>query len=159
GEEGPSGARVIMLSDAFWRRRFGADPQLIGRAVRLESQVFTVVGVMPKDFDLVFPSDSSVPPGIEAWIPFREDLASQPRNQAYLRMIARLRPGVGRAEAQAELAGIAKSLRAEFREYDMEGLELDVVPLHRDVTRDVRPVLLALFGGVALVVLIGCTNV
>src|SRR5262249_5687793 len=78
GEEGPSGPRAVVLSDAFWWRRFGGDRNLIGKAVRLDGQVFTVVGVMPKGFDLAFPSDASVPPGIEVWTPFREDLASQP---------------------------------------------------------------------------------
>ncbi len=159
GDDGPSAPRYVVVSDGLWRRRFGGDRGLVGRAVRLEGQVYTVVGVMPRSFDVIFPSDASVPPGVEIWTPFRDDLASLPRDLAYIRTIGRLRRGVTVRQAQAELSGIAKSLRAEFREYAVQGLELEAAPLHRDVVREVRPVLLALFGGVGMVVLIACANV
>jgi predicted permease len=158
-DEGPSASRTAIVGDGLWRRRFGADPRLPGRAVRLDGEATTVVGVMPGDFDVIFPADASVPAGVALWIPFRSDLAREPRDLGYLRMIARLRPGVTIAQAQAELSEIARRLRAEFREYASQGFDLQVAPLHRDSVRDIRPVLLALFGGVALVVLIACANV
>ncbi len=158
-DEGLSASRVAIVSDGLWRRRFGADPRLPGRSVRLDGEPTTVVGVMPRDFDVIFPSDSSVPAGVAVWTPFRDDLSSLPRDLGYIRMIARLRPGVAVGQAQAELEEIARGLRSEFREYASQGFEVQVVPLHGDAVRDVRPVLLALFGGVGLVVLIACANV
>ena len=158
-EEGPSSPRVIVLSDGLWRRKFGGDPGLVGRSVRLESQAYTVLGVMPPGFEVIFPSDASVPADIAVWTPFRDDIAALPRDLSYIRMIARLRPGVGLSEAQSELDGVANGLRSEFREYEQQRLHLSLEPLHRDVVRDIRPVLLALFGGVAMVTLIACANV
>ena len=159
GDEGPAAPRLAILSDAFWRRRFGGDPRLVGRPMRLDGELYTVVGVMPAGFDVILPSDASVPPGVEVWTPFRDDLSASPRDLSYIRTIARLRPGSTVAQARSELAKIAEGLRAEFREYATQGLGLDAAPLHAEVSRDVRPALLALFGGVGLVVLIACANV
>ncbi len=82
-----------------------------------------------------------------------------PRDMGWIRMVARLAPRATPSSAQAELSAIAERLRAEFTEYKTPGLELQVVPLHADAVRDVRPALLALFAGVGLVVLIACANV
>ncbi len=158
-DEGTSGDRSVVLSDAFWRRRFGADPGVVGKAVRIDGGLVTIVGVMPTGFDVVFAGDSSVPPGIEVFTTFGRDLAEYPRDMGWIRMVARLAPGATPASAQAELEEIARGLRAEFAEYATPGLELRVVPLHADAVRDVRPALLALFAGVGLVVLIACANV
>jgi putative ABC transport system permease protein len=158
-DEGSSAAPVIVLSDAFWRRRFGADTSVLGRGVRLDGRLATVVGVLAPGFDVVFAGDSSVPPGIEVFTTFSDDLAEYPRDLGFVRMLGRLAPGATPASAEAELSGIAEGLRAEFLEYRKPGLALHAVPLHADAVRDVRPALLALFGGVALVVLIACANV
>jgi putative ABC transport system permease protein len=158
-EEGSSGDRAVVLSDAFWRRRFGADPGVVGRGVRIDGGLVTIVGVMPPGFDVVFAGDASVPPGIEVFTTFGRDLAEYPRDMGWIRMVARLAPGATPASAQAELAGIAERLRAEFAEYATPGLELEAVPLHADAVREVRPALLALFAGVGLVLLIACANV
>ena len=153
------GPRAIVISDGFWWRRFGGDPAAIGRAVRLDGGLVTIVGIMPPGFDVVFASDSSVPPGIEIFTTTGRSLAEYPRDLGWLRMVGRLAPGATPASAQAELSAIAGRLRAEFAEYATPGVDLDVVPLHADAVRDVRPGLLALFGGVLLVVLIACANV
>jgi len=149
----------IVLSDGFWRRRFGGDTAVIGKAVRIDGGLATIVGVMPAGFDVVFAGDSSVPPGIEIFTTFGRDLAEMPRDMGWIRMVARLAPRATPASAQAELSAIAERLRAEFAEYATPGLELQVVPLHADAVRDVKPALLALFAGVGLVVLIACANV
>ncbi len=159
GEEGPEAARVIVISDAFWRRRFGGDRRVLGRGVRLDGGLATVVGILPPGFDVIFAADSSVPQGIEVFTPFFNDLAKAPRDLGWIRMVARLAPGATHAGAQAELSAIAERLSAEFPEYRTVGMELSVVPLHADVVRDVRPPLFALFAGVGLVVLIACANV
>jgi putative ABC transport system permease protein len=158
-EEGTSGERVLVLSDAFWKRRFGGDPAVIGKAVRLDGGFMTVIGVLPPGFDVVFAGDSSVPPGIGVFTTVGRDLGEYPRDLGWLRLVARLSPGATVASAQAEVSAIAERLRAEFGEYATPGLELQVVPLHADAVRDVRPALFALFAGVGLVVLIACANV
>jgi predicted permease len=159
GEEGPSSSPVVVVSDGLWRRRFGGDPGLPGRTVRLEGASVTVVGVLPAGFEVIFPSDASVPGDIDVFMPFRNDLASMPRDLAFIRMVGRLRAGISPARARSELAAVATRLRAEFREYATQGLDLEVTPLHRDAVRDVRPILIALFCGVGLVALIACVNV
>ena len=158
-EQGTHAAKSVILSDALWRHRFGASPRLIGRSVRLNGQPVTVVGVMPPDFKIIFPEGSSVPPEMDVLVPFASNLAQDPRDQCYIRVIGRLRKGVAIPQAQAELESIAAQLRSEFTEFSEQALGLQVVPLHGDVVRNVRPALLALFGGVSLVLLIACANV
>ncbi len=158
-EQGTYSAKSVILSDALWRHRFGANPRLIGQTVRLNGHPITVVGVMPPDFKIIFPEGSSVPAEMDAFVPFASNLAQDPRDQCYIRVIGRLRKGVAIPQAQAELESIATQLRAEFTEFFEQALGLQVVPLHGDVVRNVRPALLALFGGVSLVLLIACANV
>jgi predicted permease len=159
GEQGSGAARVLILSDGLWRRRFGADPHLIGRSVRLNAESFTVVGVMPRGFRIIFPEGSSVPPDMDVYLPFPTNLASDPRDQAYIRVLGRLRKGVTIEQAQAEAEEIAAQLRSEFTDFSEPGLGLRVVPLQGDVVRKLRPALLALFAGVGFVLLIACVNV
>ena len=150
---------TILLSHGVWRRRFGADPGIVGKAIRFEGGSLTVMGVMPDGFRLVFPPDSSVPDDIQAWVPFPEDIYRAPRDLYYLRILGRLAPGVAIDRAQMEATAIAGLLRGEFSEFARDGLELEVLPLHQDAVRAARPTLLALFAGVGLVLLIACVNV
>src|SRR5262249_55379142 len=85
--------------------------------------------------------------------------SQRPRDLGFLRMIGRLRPGVTLDQAQAELDAISAALRAGFTEYSTPDLHMEVTPLQRDSVREARPILLALFGGVAMVTLIACANV
>jgi putative ABC transport system permease protein len=158
-EQGTYSAKAVILSDALWRHRFGANPRLIGQSVRLNGHPITVMGVMPPNFKIIFPEGSSVPPEMDAFVPFASNLAQDSRDQCYIRVIGRLRKGVAIPQAQAELESIATQLRSEFTEFSEQALGLQVVPLHGDVVRNVRPALLALFGGVSLVLLIACANV
>jgi predicted permease len=158
-EQGTYSAKAVILSDALWRHRFGANPRLIGQSVRLNGHPVTVVGVMPSNFKIIFPEGSSVPAEMDAFVPFASNLAEDPRDQCYIRVIGRLRNGVTIPQAQAELDSIATQLRSEFTIFSEQALGLQVVPLHGDVVRNVRPALLALFGGVGLVLLIACANV
>jgi putative ABC transport system permease protein len=159
GEQGPSAPFMAILSDGLWRRRYGADPHMIGRAVRLNGQLATIVGVMPPGFKIIFPEGSSVPPEMDAFVPFRSQLASDPPDQSYLRVIGRLRSGVTIPQAQQELETIAAHLRSKFTAFVEPPLGLQVVPLQGDLVRNIRPALLALFGGAGLVLLIACANV
>src|SRR6267378_688623 len=158
-EEGPGAPFVAILSDGLWRRRYGGDPGMIGRAVRLNGQPTTIVGVMPPGFKIIFPEGSSVPPEMDAFIPFRSHLASDPPDQGYLRLIGRLRDGVTIPQAQQEMEAIAAHLRSKFTTFVEPPLGLQVVPLQGDLVRNIRPALLALFGGAGLVLLMACANV
>ena len=152
-------APAIILSDGLWRRRYGANPQILGQSVKLNGQAVIVVGVMPASFRLIFPGDASVPPDVQAWIPFGEDLAGEPRDLNYLRVIARLRPGATIPQVQEELHSIAAQLRADFLEDSKQGVDFQALSFQQDTTREIRPAVLALFAGVGLVLLIACVNV
>ena len=158
-DEVEGAAPVMIISDGLWRRRFGADPQIIGRAVTVNGQALTIVGLLPENFRLSFPEDASVPPDVQAWVPFHGDLAGAPRDLNYLRVIARLSPGATLPQARQELHSIAAQLRAEFQEDAKAGVDFEVLSLQQDTTRNTQPAVLALFVGVGLVLLISCANV
>ena len=153
GEDGRPGARdVVILSDGFWRRRFGADPAVIGRDVMLNSRPATVVGIMPATIQ--------VPPGTEAWVPFTEGGSGGLRRDhrgRYLKTVARLKPGVTVLLAQSAMEGIAAELVAERPDFNT-GWSALVAPLHADLVREAKPAVLVLFAAVGLLLLIACGN-
>jgi putative ABC transport system permease protein len=152
-------APTIILSDGLWRRHFGADQQILGRSIRVDGQAVTVIGVMPPAFRLIFPEDASVPPDVQAFMTFRDDLAQQPRASNYLRVIGRLQPGAMIQQAAAEAHSVSSQLRAEYVVDAKQGEDFEVLPLQEDTIREIRPAVLALFAGVGLVLLIACANV
>ncbi len=158
-EQGSSAPKVIVLSDGLWRRRFGGDPKVVGQAVRLDGVPRTVVGILPAGFRLLFPEGSSVPPEMDAYIPFPTDLATDPADQGYIRVIGRLKEGVTLEQAQAEAEQLAAGLRAMYPTFAEQSLGLQIVALHGDVVQHLRPALLTLFAGVGFVLLIACANV
>jgi putative ABC transport system permease protein len=151
-EDQPGANKVVILSNRLWQRRFGADPSLIGKQITLNGQSHTVVGVMPAQFQ--FPSQD-----VELWVPmaFTSEQTAN-RGNHYLEVVARLRPGVTVAQAQAEMNTIATRLQQQYPEQNTD-LGAVVVPLHEDVVGDIRPALLVLLGAVGLVLLIACANV
>ena len=145
------GTNVVVLSDSLWRGLFGADPSIVGRAIRLDAVPYTVVGVMPKGF--------SYPGGSEYWAPLAftdHDLTTQ-RGAHYLDVIARLRPGVSLAQAHADMATIWDRLAQTYPTYDVASGAL--ATLRTSLTGDARPALLVLLAAVGLVLLIACANV
>lgn len=82
-----SGAKVVVLSERLWRRRFNADPSLVGRAITLDDQPFTVIGIVPADFQILSPSD--------LWTPFVPKRSPEQRRMHYLQVLGRLKPGAG----------------------------------------------------------------
>jgi putative ABC transport system permease protein len=153
-----NGPKTVMLSDTVWRRRFGSDTDIVGRQVRLDDDLYTVAGVMPQSFENV------LAPSAEVWslLQYDASLPTQGREWGqHLRMVGRLRPGVGMEQARSELAAIAAAPIPEFARHQgsamAQGLILD--SLQDDVTRDVKPALLAILGAVVLVLLIACVNV
>ena len=145
-------ARVALISEKLWRRKFGADPNIIGRQIRLEPFSFTVIGVVS--------TQQSFPQWADLWIPFSllEDQLQTRRKYHPLEVIARLKPGVSPAQAQQEMQIIARRLAQKYP--DTNGSEsAQVIPLATEVTGDVRPSLLLVWAAVGLVLLIACANV
>src|SRR5499426_3651339 len=153
-----NGPTVVLLSDALWRRRFAADRTVVGRPITLDGRQFTVIGVMPASLENI------VAPNAGIWTTLQYD-TSLPANGRewghHLRMIARLRPDVSPAAAERELLSIGRSPVAAFARprHAMMDEGLRVVPLQDDVTRSVKPALLAVLGAVLLVLVIACVNV
>src|SRR4030088_3457889 len=114
---------------------------------------------MRRGFRIVFPEGSSVPPDMDAFIPFPTDIAKNPADQSYIRVIGRLRAGATFAQAQSDAEELSAQLRSGFAAFCDQSLGLQIVPLHGDVVRNLRPALLALFVGVAIILLIACANV
>ena len=141
------GSTGVILSHGLWQRRFGADPEIIGKPVKVEGDSCVVIGVMPVGFN--FPDEA------EAWAPVA---LSRTRNNAYLRVVARLRPGVPQAQAQTELATIAQRLEQEFQPTRPSPPGVDLIPLQEHVVGNVRSSLLVFLGAVSFVLLIACAN-
>lgn len=148
-----NGADVAILSDAFWRRRFGADPAIVGRAIVMDGASYTVVGVMPRDFEAPRFGWMTEDP---LWIPF----APTPDNRKwgrFLHVIARLQPGVTVDAARAELVALGERMASESAEN--KEWSATIVSLAEQITGDVRRPLLTLFGAVALLLLMSVVNV
>jgi putative ABC transport system permease protein len=150
---------AMLLTDGLWRRRFGGDPGVVGKAVWLNGQPMTVIGVLPPGYELLMPPDAGMPTDVDAYSPLRIDLASGPRDNQWLRVIARLAPGTTLAEAQAEMDAIAARHREEHVFHSNMGIGVEVRSMHGDVVHHVRPALVALLGAVGFVLLIACANV
>jgi predicted permease len=148
----PGAAPVAILSHGLWVRRFGAEPGIIGRGIRLNGETYTVVGVMPRGF--LYPDRRT-----EIWVPWqltKEELAEH--SSHYLHVVARLKPGVPLQQANAELATIAKQIE---REHPADNAKVGAfaMPLRQHLAEDVRPAILVLFGAVGFVLLIACANI
>src|SRR5262249_27375837 len=145
---------VVVLSDGLWRRRFGADPAVVGRSVRLNSRSYTVIGVMQPGFKGL--TDTA-----ELWVPFAAyappaTMAS--RGSRGFAPVARLKPGVTIAAAQSELDQISRQLEQAYPDTnDKRGVEIS--PLAVEMFGTLRPALLTLMAAVAFVLLIACANV
>jgi putative ABC transport system permease protein len=152
GEDQAGGNHVAVISDRLWQRNFGAQPEIVGREILLGGESFTVVGVMPPDFE--FPSTST-----DIWTPMvfsQEQLAE--RGSHNLRVVGRLKYGVTLTEAQAEMSTIAHRLAEQYPD-TQEGRDIKLVLLQEELVQNVRPALLLLLGAVGFVLLIACMNV
>ena len=150
---------AMILSHAFWERRFGADPAVVGKTIRVDDQPRIVVGVLPATFELLMPSTAGMSTDIDAWTPLRIDLSRLPRDNQWLRAIGRLKPGFTVAQAQSEMNALSARQRNEFEFHRNMNMQIDVLPMQADVVSIVRPTLLALAGTVGFVLLIACANV
>jgi predicted permease len=157
-EDRVNGPKVAILSYRLWQRRFNGEPAIVGRQITLDDSLFTVTGVMPQTFENV------LAPAAELWTPLQYD-ATLPLDGRewghHLRMVGRLRPGVPMEQAQREIDAIARSPVREFTRAPWAAMKRGLIlnPLQDDVTRGVRPALLAVLGAVLLLLAIACVNV
>jgi predicted permease len=149
----------ILLGASLWRRRYGSDPFIVGRRIQVNGRPTTVVGVMPEDFRLLMPPDASVPDDLEAFQPFDRFLPEYPRGQRFLRVIGRMRPGVDLGAAVQDIARVGEEISKAYAFYGAAGRQFETVSLQAETVRDIRGPLLAVFGGVAILLLIACVNV
>ena len=153
GEDRAGATPVVVLGHGLWQRKFGGDPQIVGRAVSLGGTSYTVVGVLPQEFQFPPIGDAQV------WLPLNPSANEQSRRyQHWLRVVARLRPGQTAEQARAQLGAVARQWQATDPQYH-SGAQLVVVPLRDQIVGPTRPVLLVLLGTVAFVLLIACVNV
>jgi putative ABC transport system permease protein len=145
-------ARLAVLSDALWRTRFGADPALVGKSILLSGSGYTVAGIMPASF-------STIDPAIQLWVPVLAETpwAISQRGSNGFEGIARLAPGVTLAQANTELHDITTRLAAQYPQTN-GGKVLTAEPIRVWFGEPARPALLALWGAVALLLLITCAN-
>jgi putative ABC transport system permease protein len=160
-EDHLNGPNVVILSDTLWRSRFAADPHIVGRRIILEepesfaqSNLYSVIGVMPRTFENV------LAPRAQLWVPLQYDLSQGRAWGHHLRMVGRLQADVTPAQASQELGVLAHNILQEYRPetYGHDAL-FSVASLQSDLTRGVRPALLAILTAVLLLLIIACLNV
>ena len=153
GEEERGAQRVVVLSDAFWRRRFNADPASVGQSLTLDGHPFVIVGIAPRDFR--FPEKPDV------WVPLRfspDDLDESARGSHYLNVIGRLKAGVTAESATQDMVAVTRILAEQYPGPNalMSGT---VAPLQEFMVGDADKALYAMLGAVGFVLLIACANV
>jgi predicted permease len=152
------GPSVVMLSEGLWRDNFNTDPDIVGQSVRIGGVVHTVVGVMP--YRMTFPEEAGPDLQKGVWLPMQPTPEMQKeRGYNFTAIVGELRPGTTAEHAQAELDIIVQNIIHDNPNDIHSGFALRVTPYLRLLTVQVRPVLLALLGALALVLLIACANV
>jgi putative ABC transport system permease protein len=166
-DEDQAGAdRVVILSNGLWKRRFGADPNLVGQTILLNGASFTVVGVMPSSFQSPNAQDNPqiwVPMSFDGGDPFRIPASAggsefKNRTHRFIIGVARLKPGVTISQAQADMETVARQIEQQYPDINT-GLSVNIVSLHKQIIGNIKPALLVLLVAVGSVLLIACANV
>ena len=150
---------VLIISDGLWTRRFGRDPNIVGRKVGLNESTFTIVGVLPADFQPVPLGQSETPRDIFAPLGYELGGPSSSRGKRHLRLIARLKAGVEAGAANAEINAAMAGIVREHPEAYTADQKMVLTPLRQQIFGQVRKALWVLLGAVSLVPLIACANV
>jgi len=152
GEDQPNGPKVTVLDYGLWQKRFGGDRNVIGRALTINGQSYTIIGVLPESFQFALrPND--------LWVPYQPTENQRTRRFMHgTNLIGRLKPGVDATQAQSELNLIASRIEKEYND-SHAGTTMQLVPLQEEVIGNVRPILLVLLAAVGFVLLIACANV
>ncbi len=157
-EDRPEAWRVLILSDQLWRRRFGADPSVVGRTVVMNDREYRVVGVMPPSFEPLDAARFYAPAQVWAPLGYDQTTPDACRSCRHLRAFARIQPGATIADVTAEMDGIRARHAADYPAEFKPG-STAVVPLAEAINGSVRPALGVLLAAVGLVLFIACANV
>ena len=157
-EDRPGHEHVVMLTEGLWRSQFGSDPSIVGRAIQLDAESYTVVGVLPAALRL--PLDYASRTFTQIWVPLALGPNDpQQRGNHGLNALGRLRPGTSVAQAQAEIDTITGGFLQRYPDNYDRAFGLTLVPAPLEVFGDVRPALVVLLLAVGAVLLIACANV
>jgi putative ABC transport system permease protein len=154
----PGQNTVVVLSYGLWQRRFGADPNVIGRKVILNAVDHTVIGVTPPDFKWHVRKNSQTEQAAELWTPWAISSGFKQFRGRFICAVARLKPGVALSQARAEMDVIAGRLAERHKQFN-RGHSVNLVPLREQFAGEIRLALLVLMGAVGFVLLIACANV
>jgi putative ABC transport system permease protein len=149
-EDKPNTITVAIISHGLWKRRFGSDPNIIGKQIQISARPMTVVGVMSPGFE--YPEQTQI------WTPSGVELSEEPRENRSWSVIARLNARVSLKEAQARVSAINARLAKQYPEAN-KGWDATLSILHERIVRDVKPSFIALLGAVGAVLLIACANI
>jgi putative ABC transport system permease protein len=150
-EDRPGMDHVVVLSDGFWRRRFGGNPKIVGQTLLLDGTSFEIIGVLPPEFTFVAPYD--------LWAPLALSAADEQYRGDELLGLAKLKPGVTVTQAQLELDNLAKPIRDENGFLKEKKWKILTFPLQEYLTGQIRPMLTLLLSAVTVIMLIACVNV
>jgi putative ABC transport system permease protein len=154
-DDRPGAPRVVLISDGFWRRRFAADPRIVGQPITINAMPFTVIGVLPASFRHL---EINPERAADIFSPYQFDPAQANRGGHFIRGIARLKDGVSVEQGRAELISIAGRLEQQYpRDNTDQGVKVD--PLLESIVGESRPLMLLLGGSVIVVLLVACANV
>jgi predicted permease len=159
-DEQEANSRVVVLSHNLWQSRFASDPQIIGKTVRLNGNLFTIIGVMPAGVQHVGGDYHSLPHGenVDVWWPLSLDRIRNRRGSHFLNAIGRLKPDITKEQAESEMNVIAASLEQQYPNSN-KNWRIKLIPLRQEIVGKVQPMLLVVFGAVGFVLLIACVNV
>jgi putative ABC transport system permease protein len=149
---------VVVIGYDLWQRRFGGDPNIVGRNITLNNEKNTIIGVLPADVGWYVQKGSMVKKAPEIWSPWQISNTLRERKGRFARAVGRLKPGVTLAQAQNEMDIIGARLEQQYPEFNTNW-GISVVPLRTQFTGDIRKPLLILLGAVGFVLLIACANV
>ena len=145
---------VVVLSDRLWRERFNSDSQIVGKSIMLNQEAFTVLGVMPPNFQF--------PKGVDLWKPLLASMDPRQfenRGVTYLQVVGRLKPRVTLAQAEADINTIIARVAAQYPETKASGYRVVITPLADHLFGNAKPALWALFAGTGLLLLIASANI
>jgi putative ABC transport system permease protein len=148
---------ILILSHELWQRRYGSDPSVVGRLVRLGGTRMRVIGVLPAGFRLRLPP-GGMSTALHAWTPLRIDYANAPRDGRYLTLIGRLADGRHLSQLAVEAAAVSRDLRLRFSQYERGGLAIAVESLHGASVSHLRPIMLLLVAAVGTVLILACIS-
>ncbi|MBI3653985.1 MAG: ABC transporter permease [Acidobacteria bacterium] len=164
-DEQPGNSHAVILSHALWQRNFGSDAHIVGKTIRLQERNYTIIGVMPQNFQFPHPSFPFAEPA-ELWLPlaFSKEEIIERLGRHDLKVIARLKPAVSLEQARADMSAIAARLEQQQPGYrgpngEDGGWRITVIGLQEQVVGASRPALLVLLGIVGLILAIACANV